>query len=275
MSSVFFNSFMKSNLNSFYNFCYANINSVYLHSSEINSFLAENNIDICCLAETKLKPDLHFVDNCFPGYIIKRHDRKLRRGGGVAVICKNVYVISEVAVSKEFLYRVPSEVQTEFAVYLVNGISLQSLLVVVVYRPPRAEHFSAFMARISEFLALAPRCVIAGDFNYNLLESDSDGHELCANLVELDFHILRFGPTYFHVGGHSELDFCAVSGIHVDENSVSGGSFPLTGGHIWMKFVFSQAGVAGSGGKVNGRRRDWSRYSPDDFLAALSSCDWF
>lgn len=41
------------------------------------------------MVETRLKPDKIFAENLFPGYLIYRHDRVLRGGGGVAVIAKN------------------------------------------------------------------------------------------------------------------------------------------------------------------------------------------
>lgn len=221
------------------NFCFANINSVFLRINEINNFLRVNKIDICCLAETKLKPQVHFVDGCFPGYTIYRHDRTLRRGGGVAIICRNSLVATPVAVSKERLFTVASEVLTEFAIFLVNGISFSSILVVVVYRPPRSQHFSKFLSQISDFLALAPRCLIAGDFNYDLQNADSLGHDLISSLADLDFRVIRFGSTFFHVDGSSELDFCAVSGVSVADDSIIKGDFPLVGGHLWLQFQFS------------------------------------
>ena len=51
----------------------------------------------CADFQTKLKRDVHDVRCCFPGYRIVLHDRVLRGGGGVALICRDEYSVSEVS----------------------------------------------------------------------------------------------------------------------------------------------------------------------------------
>ena len=113
------------------------------------------------------------------------------------MICRDDLLVTEVAKSNEHPFRVASEIMTEFAIFLVSGVNFPGLLVVVVYRLPRAEHFSKFLERISQYLALAPRCILAGDFNYDLSDINSVGHELVFGLESNDFQVIRFGETFF------------------------------------------------------------------------------
>lgn len=60
---------------------FVNVNSVYLRIFDINDIANQRNLDLIGLVETRLKPDIHVVENRFPGYCIYRHDRVLRGGG--------------------------------------------------------------------------------------------------------------------------------------------------------------------------------------------------
>ena len=48
-----------------------------------------NNIDICCISETWLHYTVCNSQVCPSGYTILRKDRTNRRGGGVAILCRN------------------------------------------------------------------------------------------------------------------------------------------------------------------------------------------
>lgn len=103
----------------------------------------------------------------------------------------------------------------------------------------------------------------------------SDGHNFILSLTEMNYSIIRFGPTFFHNLGKSELYFCAVSGFDADCNSLATSEFPVPGGHLWLYFAVSwdPGGDQRSGGS-SVRRRDWSRYSNEAYCEALASLDW-
>lgn len=86
-----------------------------------------------------------------------------------------------------------------------------------------------------------------------------------------DFTFLRFGDTFFHNLGSSELDFAAVCGVRVDQDHLGKGDFPFPGGHVWLAFSIK---FEVTGGRdyfsLKKRRRVWSGYSPDLFLHMLS-----
>lgn len=142
-----------------------------------------------------------------------RHDRVLRIGGGVAMIARSEFLVCPLCLSSETVFDVRCEISSEFAVFSISSHFRSTFVVCVVYRPPQSLHFSCLLDSIHESLACCPITTIAGDFNYNLLDSESDGHDLVLFLSELYFWIFRFGSTFFHNSGESELDFCAFSGF--------------------------------------------------------------
>lgn len=196
---------------------YENINSVFLRVFDINNIINSRKLDLVGLVETHL-PDIHVVESRFPGYCIYRHDRTLRGGGGIALICRADMNVELVACSSEKLYPVKSQIPSEYCLFSVSSVSIQSILVLIVYRPPGSAHFSSLLDSVSEFLGLAPRVIIMGDFNYNLGDPTSDRHMLIEALAEMDFKVIRFGNTFFHNVGSSELNWYVTAGLDVEQN---------------------------------------------------------
>lgn len=54
---------------------------------------------------------------------------------------------------------------------------------------------------------------------------------------------------------------------------MSKGESPLIGGHIWLSFTVC-FNVPHRAVAAHIRRRDWRGYSSNDYLAALSDCNW-
>ena len=57
--------------------------------SALYADIKTNNIDICCISETWLNHTVCNSQVCPSGYTILRKDRTNRRGGGVAIPCRN------------------------------------------------------------------------------------------------------------------------------------------------------------------------------------------
>lgn len=62
-----------------------------------------------------------------------------------------------------------------------------------------------FFAKIEDLLSAIDRCVLMGDFNYNLRDSDGDA-DFVQKLTSLGFHLPRFHNAYMDHHGHFELD---------------------------------------------------------------------
>lgn len=66
------------------NILYWNARSIQNKIIQLYSYLEENFIDVCCVNETHLKPDIHLHSH--PDYKIYRYDRTDRAMGGVMII---------------------------------------------------------------------------------------------------------------------------------------------------------------------------------------------
>ena len=67
--------------------------------------MISNNIDICCVSETWLHDNISSELICLNGYGILRNDRSTpRRGGGVAILHKIDWRISDIIASESFEY---------------------------------------------------------------------------------------------------------------------------------------------------------------------------
>ena len=109
-----------------------NARSINNKSDFLKLYITEQKLDLCCISETWLKPDNADSDyesnNIVPeGYVIHRHDRKGKQGGGVAVISKSGYKSTVVSgkVYNSFEY-----------IMLQIKVNNKALRLINIYRPP-------------------------------------------------------------------------------------------------------------------------------------------
>lgn len=159
-----------------------NCRSVVKKQADITELLQSHNIDILCLTETWLRPDLPDAILLFPGYTLFRRDRQSTNapwstlgGGGVAVLVRQ-------GLSAKLVPRTSRKIEC-----LTIEITLPNahLLVTVAYRSPRQP-----MQEFVDELMSSPQvfsgsfCILAGDFNaknsdWNTLDqTDSNGRIL-------------------------------------------------------------------------------------------------
>ena len=70
-----------------------NAEGVHRKKLELQNFLKEHHVDICCIQETHLNPNLRFS---IRGYTTYRHDRIEQHKGGVLTLVKNCYPSAEI-----------------------------------------------------------------------------------------------------------------------------------------------------------------------------------
>ena len=129
---------------------------------ELQSELMSNSIDLCCLSETWLRGD---IDNSLvtpDGYLMLRKDRAIKRGGGVAILCRKDWKIEQIDVRGNEYECLWAKVSTTNQDYFVAS----------VYHPPTFDYcetaFIDFLVNSCEsILATSPnaRLIIAGDIN--------------------------------------------------------------------------------------------------------------
>lgn len=142
-----------------------------------------------------------------------RYDRVLREGGGVALIARSDFIVRPLCLSSKTMFDARCDISSKFAVFSVLAHFCPTFVIYITYRPPQTLHFSYLLDNIRGSLACCPKTIIVGEFNYNLLDPESDNHYLVLCLSELDFSVIRFGSIFFHNSGESELAFGAFSGF--------------------------------------------------------------
>ena len=129
---------------------------------ELQSELISNSIDLCCLSETWLRSDMDSSLVTPDGYLMLRKDRAIKRGGGVAILCRKDWRMEEVNVPDNEYECLWARVSTTNQDYFVAS----------VYHPPTFDYhetaFIEFLVNSCEsILATSPnaRVIIAGDIN--------------------------------------------------------------------------------------------------------------
>ena len=169
-----------------------NVRSLTAHLDEINHLLLAEQLDILCLGETWLTDA---VDTCmlnFPGYVISRKDRPIKKsGGGVAIIHRNNMNVERL--------RVPVAKSTLESMWL-QVISKSPIIVGVVYRPPSGQPTPAIEDMHSQLTHVRARdqpIYLLGDTNFDVTRPDKPGvTSYLQQLSDLSLKQLITEPTH-------------------------------------------------------------------------------
>lgn len=202
--------------------CVANVNcrSISNKQAEICALLADQDIDVLCLTETWLRPDIPNSILSIPGYTIFRRDRHDTNlpwshlgGGGVAVLVRNSLS------SKVFPCTSPSVEQLTVQI----KVHERKILVTVAYRPPRQpmQDFVDELESIPNIFG-SNFCVLAGDFNAkNSAWNSSDQTDRSGKVLQDLFTRFGLDPVNTNCGtrptstSNSLLDLIATNAPHL------------------------------------------------------------
>jgi exonuclease III len=192
-----------------------NTRSLTDKASLLNDIIIDTDLDMLFLTETWQVPNDYLSLNLLtpPGYIFFSQPRLHRRGGGLAVVCRETIKISKIE-----LHDV-----TTFEYLALKMTGQTSLVVILIYRPPKSP--SDFFSDISEILTLVCAChssvILLGDFNIH--ENTAQCKEL---MSVLDCFNLTQNVTFAtHSRGHI-LDLICTSGLN--NILVNGSDFALS-----------------------------------------------
>ena len=135
--------------------------------SALYTEMISNNIDICFVSETWLHDNISSELICPNGYGILRNDRSTpRRGGGVAILYKIDWRISDITASETFEY-LSCKIKRDNAEYFISAL----------YHPPNPDYqqqelLDYLSGRYEEILITnsSARMIIAGDINQLLIK---------------------------------------------------------------------------------------------------------
>ena len=188
---------------------YINARSCKNKSTEINDLIIEKNADIVFITETWLKDtDIITLNALVPsGFSIIFKNRKLRVGGGVAIIYKSsLKVLPTTYVPKDYSSFEACHVKIQTPDSKVCFFSC-------VYRPPKSSKnvlpFSTFINDFNdlcECLSSEQNLYIFGDFNLHF-ENTSDPCSSQFRLLLNEHELINCNIEKTHVSGHT-LDLC-------------------------------------------------------------------
>ena len=146
-----------------------NTQSIRNKTAYINQLLIENKLDFCLITETWLTDDDIVLRTAAtpPSYVFLDCCRHQGRGGGTALIAKQIY--------KPKISNYMHKQTYEFSEYNLT-INKLHILVIVVYRPPYSQRnpnsvssfIDEFQNHIENIISTTKYLVIAGDFNVHV-----------------------------------------------------------------------------------------------------------
>ena len=195
-----------------------NAQSALKNGEKIKSYILQNDLDLLAVTETFAKPDDEQgyrdlkVACCPPGYDVK-HQPRLSRGGGVALIYKTE---TQILVTKLPDESTSHYEQFEFIDLNIKFTQYEEIRIIIIYRPPSKgklklkfieEEFESFLRLI------APKplnkdaqknLLIVGDFNIHVNNvKDSSGRKFLGLISRYDMTQHVREPTYIHKSGNT------------------------------------------------------------------------
>jgi hypothetical protein len=186
------------------NFIHINPGSLKPHISEVSSLVHSVNVDLIAVSETWFNGKIN--DNLvnIPGFRLIRHDRKKKRGGGVAIYVRQTLKVS-------LLDKSHSNSTTEFLAIQLDACDNRKLAFCVAYNPPSNTRLNPLLNQLSKLSQKFEDCIVVGDFNINLL-SPAPSVNRFKNFLTLNSFSTRFNePTNFVKGKKpSQIDLVLV-----------------------------------------------------------------
>ena len=184
-----------------YNFAHLNARSLIPRLDEVNILLEQEDVDILCISETWLGPNVSNRVLVFPGYSIARCDRAVqrgarnKRGGGVAILTREGLR----STTLDFGGAHPA---VESLWLSVTGPGRRTVTVGAIYRPPNSP-IAKGLELIEEQLQTAAvtnkPVVVMGDFNIDQLNDTKPGTLAFKRIISgLSLTQLVDMPTHIH-----------------------------------------------------------------------------
>ena len=178
---------------------FLNARSIMSSLDEVRDLLSANNLDILCVGETWLTPDVSDKFLIFPGYSIIRLDRNrigrnaARRGGGVCILHRH-----SVTVEKMSIESTDSDTECLWA----QVVSCRPTIVGVVYRPPSAAvspSLNDLSHQLTQILAKSKPMFLFGDTNFDMLDMRKPGVAAYSQMLQ-DYNLTQMIGSSTHPG---------------------------------------------------------------------------
>lgn len=200
---------------------HVNVENLQVHRESFIDLFNDGFFDIVAVTETFLKPEVLTFPYKLNNYVMLRHDREGKEGGGVAVYFRDVFGYKIVSKSQNAYCKKPE--------YIFLELTLTwKLLICVVYRPPKAGSLSDMFEVLANLLPLYNNVVVLGDLNVDLHTDRvfQDKTFLLNTVYNLNMHILPLNPTFHLPNSDSLIDLIICND---NQRVKSFGQVPVSG----------------------------------------------
>jgi Reverse transcriptase (RNA-dependent DNA polymerase)/Endonuclease-reverse transcriptase len=248
-----------------FNFLHINPGSLYKHLDEFRALVRNVNLHLIAVSETWYTKAHNDNVVSIDGFSLIRHDRK-GRAGGVAFYIKNGMQWKIVAKSH-------SNAKVEFLFVEIDNRVDTKFVVGVVYNPPHNSRLDTLKKILSELSNKYRHCVVLGDFNINLLDSNSAVRSFKEFLSSANLICPSSYPTNFVINKNpSQIDLLLVK----DLTLVQRFSQLLLGSYTSHDIIYGTYKIAMNQSVVKKFRtvRSFKSICKNELLAAASALDW-
>ena len=247
--------------------CTLNSQSIAKKMDEFRLTFHNSKATIITVTETWASASVTDSQMSLVGYNLIRHDRKGRRGGGLAVYIKN-------GIKYRVLEKSPVEVKTEFIIFEIC-LSNVKILLVSMYNPPNVDCLPVLDEKLTNSFYLYDDIVITGDLNIDFLAQNPRSRKRTDDLKSIlsTFGLTNFvsSATHFSNNSSTSLDYIigsrperllSISQIDLIEFS----KHDLVFCSLDYDLVFSEP--------VSHKVRNYSSFSIPNLQNVILSLDW-
>ena len=167
----------------------------------VNMLLEQQQLDIMCVSETWLRPDISSRVLIFPGFTVTRCDRtgpprsRTPRGGGVAILTREHLRTTKLDIGG-------ADTAVKSLWLSVTGAGRRTVIVGAIYRPPgssTARGLELIEEQLRAAVATCKPVVVLGDFNFDMVDDAKPGTRDFKRIIsDQNLTQLVDKPTHIH-----------------------------------------------------------------------------
>lgn len=204
--NIVLKSAFQRNVRNSLNICHLNAQSLPSSIDELQIIFENVNLHIIAISETWLKPYIPTKNVKINNFILLRHDRAVRRGGGVAIyINKNINF--KIIKKSDIIYK------TEY-LFIEIILPLSKILFGVFYKAPTINEFDVIEEIIIDLTPRYNEVILCGDFNENLLLNNARSSNFRHIFDQMSLEIINTEATHFQ-GIPTLLDLFITNNSHL------------------------------------------------------------
>ena len=192
-----------------FNFLHINPGSLKPHIDDLRSLTHNVSLHAIAVSESwfngKINDRLVAIEN----FSLLRHDRLIKRGGGVAIYIRN-------GLKAKVIRKSRSNSKTEYLfIEIINKFS-EKLCFGVIYNPPNNFLSDSLKSVLSDLSLQSSNLIIAGDFNINVLKNSPSSNKFLKFISSISLSLCSNEPTNFVIGKTpSQIDYFLVKNKHL------------------------------------------------------------